>query len=895
MPQWFQRKLRGVANHKNVSETREGQVRRGESLVCDRESLHEPRRGVPYESLTPIRTPGTKESKRLMAYQEKLIAHVQDELWRRVSAGSWTQYTGSYADPETGYRVRDVIAQKNFYFTTSLGLYKIDDVTGTPRTAGTPRPLDASSALSGASGYLADDTAVGYRFSLYRTDANDLEVESALSQTLVVTNTLGGAATRDVDLTVYIPSGLSTSYYWRAYRSAQTEAAADVPSENMQVCAEGQLTSTNISNGFLTFTDSTPDNLRGAFSYISPSQGNGVADQNDLPPLALDVCLFKGFVFYANVLGRHRFFLRLLGASTTGAGIRSFTDGTVGTTNGNGILTAISSTTTLRVGMRAKGTGVSATARIVTIDSGTQVTVSPVSSATATVSVEFGDILRVDGVEYFAASATVTASKEFLASTGGTASQNIENTARAIVRVVNANASADVYAYYTSAFDGTPGEMLFEERTIGGTAFQMSTTATGAFSPTLPSTDDGSQLSKADESFNQIALSKFQQPEAVPVGRKILCGDSDILRALALRDAVIVLSVKNIGIVTGTDDSNFEYNTLDQTARILGPETAVVVNDAVYCMTTQGPARITTQGLFIAGRDIESDLIMAGALTNFDINAWGLAAETDRCYGLFVPTSGSDVQAEFTWRHNALTETWMHALVNASCGIVDPTSDQLVLVDEATLLVRRERRSYDRTDYVDDSLAVTITATSGTTLTLVSTANLLAKDLIVQGSFEVRIVSVDSGTVLTMASSVAWSIAAATAYRPIDCSEDTLPDDFGEPGTLKKVTEFQLAFRQAEFGTFTLSFATDLQPNFTAANSITLRPSERGTSWTDTPGGADPVDEQLIRSYVPRACQLCHWIRMRITWSIARERMAYAGHGYKVRSLGVDRSAGVAA
>lgn len=895
MAQWFQTKLRGVATHKNsLSETREGQVRRAESLVNDREGLHEPRRGVPYESTTPIRAPG-KESKKLMCYQGKLIAHVEDELWRRVSAGSWIQYTGTFEDPVAGYRVQSVVANKNFFFCTDDGTFKLDDVTGTPRASGTQRPLDASYTLTGASGFMADDTAVGYRFSLYYTDANDNEIESALSQTLVAQNTVGGAATRNVALTVYIPSGLTTSYYWRAYRSAQTEAAADVPSEEIQVCAEGQLTSANLAAGTFTVTDSTPDSLRGAIAYISPSQGNGIADQNDRPPLALDLCLFKGYVFYANVLGRERYFLRLLGASTTGAGLRYVADN-VSTTNASAAMTSVGDTTLLRVGMKIKATaGIPSTARILTLDTATTLTMTVNATATGARDVEFEDILRVDGVEYFAASATTVANKEFLATLGGTASQNIEATARAIMRVVNGNATADVYAYYTSPFDGTPGEMLFEERSIGGAAFQMSTTATGAFSPTLPSTDDGSQLSQADESFNSCAISKFQQPEAVPVGQKILCGDTDVIRVLALRDAVIVLSLETVGIITGTDITNFRYDVLDQTTHLFGPETAVVVNDGVEFCSNQGTVRVTTQGVEIGSRDIERDLIMSAALANFDVNAWGLAAETDRSYGLFIPTSGVDTQAEFSWRRNALTESWTHSIVHASCGLVDPASDELVLIDQDTLLVRRERRSYSRSDYADDSLAVNITSSSGTTVNLTSTANLLDRDLLVQGAVEVRIADVVSGTVLLMAETATWSNGAATAYRPIDCSEDTLPEDFGEPGTLKKVTEFQLAFREAQFDRFTVAFATDLQPNFTAANTVTLYPGTRGTSWTDTPAGADPVDEQVIRSYVPRACQYGHWIRMRITWSIARERMAFAGYGYKARTLGADRAKGAAA
>lgn len=892
MPQWAQMRLRGVGTHKNPSETRQGQVRRAESLVNDREGLLEPRRGLPFESTTPIVAPGD-EFKKLLAYQGTLIAHGEDTLYRQVSASSWTAYSGTYEDPDDGFRIQSALANSNLYLTTFEGLMKLDDVTSTPRAAGTPRPLDATYTLTGSSGFMADDTAVGYRVTLFYTDANDNEIESEPSQSLVAQNTVGGGATRNVALTVYIPSGLTTSYYWRVYRSAQTEAAADVPSEEMQVAAEGQLTSANISAGNFTLTDATPDALRGATAYFSPSV-EGIASGNALPPLALDLCVFRGYTFLFDVLGRQRFFLNLLG--TGDAALRYYVDATVGTTNLSGVLTGILSTATLRAGMRAKGTGVSATARIVTVDSGTQVTVSPVSSATATVSVEFGDLLRIDGVEYFAASATVTASKEFLVTTSGTVSQNLEATARAIVRVVNANASAEVYGYYVSSVDDTPGRLMFEEREIGNSPFQLSTTAPEAFSPVLPTTDNGTQISKADAKFNAAAISKFQQPEAFPIGQSVLCGDSDLLRGLALRDAIIVLS-DVVGIITGTDISNFRYDVLDQTTRLIGPETAVVVNDAVYAMTNQGVVRISTQGAQIASRDIERELLGSSVFDPFYETAFGLARETDRCYELYIPTGDNDEYAKFAWRHNAFTEAWTHATLDASCGLVDPATDEVVLIDQTTAKVRHERRLYDRTDFADHSFAVTISGagTPQTTITVNSTTGLLDGDLLVQSTREIRISDVVNGTTLLMAESATWSNGAATAYRPIAWAFDTLPWDAGEPTALKKATQFSLTLREALVGPITVEFATDLSPNFSSSARCTLTPADTGGSFSELPDGADPVAEQVLRCYIPRRCQYFHGLRVRVSGTVARERLAIEGYGFKARTLGADRAKGQAA
>lgn len=61
------------------------------------------------------------------------------------------------------------------------------------------------------------------------------------------------------------------------------------------------------------------------------------------------------------------------------------------TTNGNAIISALSSTAGLAVGMRVFGTGIAANATIASIDSATQVTLSANSTVTATVvSIRFG-------------------------------------------------------------------------------------------------------------------------------------------------------------------------------------------------------------------------------------------------------------------------------------------------------------------------------------------------------------------------------------------------------------------------------------------------------------------------------------------------------------------------
>jgi len=877
-------KLRGVVCHPNIfsASVREGSLARAESVRIDSENLIEPRRGVPFDGFTPIGTPGQAFGQ-LIPYDGVLLAHIGSSIYRRTAADTWSANSGTFDVPAAGYRIRDVQMQGSLYLAGSTGIRVQDSAAGSSLNLPDSRhpPLDGRASTTGSSGFLADTMYVGYRATFYTLGLRMIKHETAPSARVIVQNTAGGAATRDVLVRFYLPSSATVTAGTRTkvFRSAQATA---VPSDELQLVYEARLTSTDVSNGYFEFTDSTPDDLRGETIYTAPSQ-QGAAQANTPPPHVRDIAVFADCLFGAYITSKHRFFLDLIGTSTTGAGIRHFTDATVGTTSGNGILTGISSTTTLRVGMRAKGTGVNALARILSIDSATQVTVSHNSSATATVSVEFGDVLRIGGVEYFAASATVAGSREFLVSLGGTPSQNIEATAREIEFVVNRDGAATMYAFYQSSFEGKPGQLLFEERSINGSSCQFSSTAGTAFSPALPSTDDASQVSSQDVKPDHATVSKSEQPQAHPLGNTIRLGNTPLKRILALRAALVVLS-DVVGLVTGTGPGNFRYDELDPSIKLIAPETARVVNDAVYCCSNQGIVRITPNGVEIAGREIENEIRRLAKLASFESVAHAASYESDRAYILFVPTGGADTYAKFAWRLNLFSNDWTHAIVDASCAVVDPVGDTLCIGDSAASLMRRENKTLDFTDYYDGSLPVNITASDGLTVDLTSSANLLVNDVLVQGANVARIDAID-GNALTMRTVQAWANGAATAFRPVDCSIDYLPWHGGDPLVKKVITHITLLFPRAEFGRFTVFFATDFEQNFT--HSVTCHPGEFGSDWgTTLPAASASNNHQPVRLEVPFPCQECHWMKVRIVWSICLETMAFGGIDYEVAGQG---------
>lgn len=463
----------------NLSGVPQGALEVADNIVINAKNLADSRRGQTQYG-TPL-TVGSGQINKLFNYASSLITSYDDKLAYDSGSGTWVDYSGTYTDPAANYKMRSLEALKNFYFTTSTGVFKLDSISGTPRKAGVVRALGGTAALTGGSGFLIDDSAVAYRMIWGYRDANNNLILGSPSQRLVVSNSSGGS--KDVDLTFAIPAAITTEYFYQIYRSLGTLTATDEPTDELQLVLQGNPSSAEIAAKSFTVNDETPYSLMRAFLYTSPSQ-EGIANANDEPPFALDMDIFKGSAFYANIRQKQRLTIAMLSVDSPSLGY--LVDASVNT-HTNLILDSITSTTDLRVGMRAVGTGIQSDSRIVSIDSPTQVTLSKATTATATVSVEFQDRFSVGGVDYWAGTTQTVATNTFLVDVSGTPGQNINNTAINLIQIINTSASNTLlYGYYLSGVEDLPGQILFEERSIGGSVFYATSTAGSSFSPPLP-------------------------------------------------------------------------------------------------------------------------------------------------------------------------------------------------------------------------------------------------------------------------------------------------------------------------------------------------------------------------------------------------------------------------
>lgn len=247
-------------------------------------------------------------------------------------------------------------------------------------------------------------------------------------------------------------------------------------------------------------------------------------------------------------------------------------------------------------------------------------------------------------------------------------------------------------------------------------------------------------FSDNEESPNRLFYSKISQPEAVPLVNFIDIGPRDkaIQRILALRDNLFVLKEDGIYIVTGTTAPDFGSRLLDGSTELVAPDSAVVLNNKIYALTTQGVVTITEGGVSIISRPIEDKILdIVNSRFDFEFSSFGVAYESDRAYILWMPSTETDTVATQAYRYNTFTRTWTRWTVPATCGIVNPGNDILYVGPSDRNFLDQERKNNDRTDYSDRDFELSIPSSSVNdfVLNLNSVVNVEKGDVLVQTQY----------------------------------------------------------------------------------------------------------------------------------------------------------------
>lgn len=761
-------KAKGLYTNSNqLSDVPEGALSKANNCVIDKDSVIESRRG--FDRIDGSFASDLSRVDKLTTFQDQLIAHRgNDDTLSYLNSSTWVDYSGAYAHPDADYaRIKFADMNGNKYFTTSSGVMVLDAYNGTVYATGMPKGLDGEASLSGVSGFMATNTQVAYRIVWGSKDANSNTYLSAPSQRIIVANSSGG--TRDVSLTFTIPDGITTSDFYQVYRSAQSATSSTEANDEMQQVYEANPSAGEITAKSITIVDLTPDSLKGAYLYSNANQ-EGIAESNNIPPFAKDICAFKNFLFFAGVKTRYALNIKLLAVSG--------------------------------------------------------------SSGLA-----LNDTITIDSMVFTAKSSETIASGEFKLSTGGSASQNIDDTARSLVKVINQYASnTSIYAYYLSGYADLPGQILLERRDLAANTFTVSVSTSTAFD-----IDDGTANNA--EYPHGLMWSKIQQPEHVPGGHLEFVGskDSPIRRILALRDSLFILKDDGVWRLTGTNGS-WQIDPLDTSTHILAPESAVVLNNQIFALTDQGVVTISDVGVAVISRPIEDQITELIGLNyeNLKKLSFGVGYETDRKYVLWTISSGADEYPTQAFVYNSFTRAWTSWNKGAKTAIVNPVDDKIYLAQPDEKYILKERKSFTFRDYVDEQIdGFTISSFSGADVTLNMIDGLSVGDLLYQSSILYSpIIAIDATTsTVTVNDSKAWSVGVVSAYKGISCEIEWVNQSCDNPGIDKHFQEVLIMFREQQFNYATVSFYTDLVGGY---SNSTIRGTYGGGLWGSFAWGSIP-------------------------------------------------------
>lgn len=814
----------GLVSQYNPLNVKQGALREANDCVIRRENIAESRRGY--------NTYATAASTiaQVMEYNDRVIIHQGSTLSYDNGSGTFADYTGSYSAP-SGKKIRSALANGNLYFTTSTGVRALEQTaSSTPRQAGVPRCLDLELTPTSSGGaWLDNNYQAAYRAIIAREDTNSNLLQGYPSTRAIAINTTGGAAYVAVKVNLH-PNCVAGDIV-KVYRTAKISGTTtDVSGDEMNLCYSYTVTSTDITNKYITFNDTLAEELLGETLYSSPSQ-EGIFQANAEPPYCTDVAFYAAsYMFYAATKSKQRLYFTL-----------------------------------------------------------------------TTVNNLVGKTITLAGVTYqFHATTEDHTVPQVKVESASVTALNISQTARSLVRVINKHSgNTTVVAYYLSGPDDLPGKILIEERGFGASAFTLngsdSSIVTSFFPqpPVSPSTNAISTSSQ-DDLPNRIYYSKLQQPDHVPelnyfdVGPK----NSDILRIVALRDSLIIITENGVYRLTGTNPSSFDITPLDLTVKCKAQNTVALLANQAYMLSDQGIVAISDQGVSVVSRDIEQAIIPLIPLSGTSSYSYAVPYESERSLIVSVPTSSTDTETTQSYVYNVFTKAWTRWTFGVSAGIVLGSTDKMYFAKNSVTLYS-ERKSLDATDFTDADTTITIDSIGATSVTITSSVQPVEGDSISKSGTTLHISSVTQfGSQwiceLVSAPPALWTTGSATLYQAVGFSIKWFPWHGTQPGLLKQLQEIKILSdplgTNNTVQTVSQTVSTDLNSETTSIEINTNATRWGSSAWgSSTWGGQSEVYSYV--AWPPQDQAYCRFLTLGVTHSRAREKISVAGYSIKFKLI----------
>jgi hypothetical protein len=328
-------------------------------------------------------------------------------------------------------------------------------------------------------------------------------------------------------------------------------------------------------------------------------------------------------------------------------------------------------------------------------------------------------------------------------------------------------------------------------------------------------------------------------------------------------------------VLRGENEASFSVSLLDGTAKIKSADSLAVVNNLVYGLFDAGICEVSDSGVSVVGLPIKDSILtlFGTVLDEVQSYAFGVGYDIDGKYILALPSADGDTACDQQFVFDVYGRTFCRWTLDMRSAAVDPSTGKLYYGVGGQSKIKVERKQYDYTDYVDFGNYCTISSYSGTTVTIDNTSSMSVGDILVQGSNNAYIESINlsAGTVVIDATQ-AWTVGAATVEhsKAIYCRVEWNAEFAGNPAGYKQFYEASLLFKQGFQKAATVYFYSDTNPG---EASISLTSSSGNGSWGefvwgDEIWGGETVKEPT-RLGVPRAVSRCNQLSVRFESRVA--------------------------
>lgn len=584
------------------------------------------------------------------------------------------------------------------------------------------------------------------------------------------------------------------------------------PDDNMQLVYEANPTSGQISAKSITVIDQTPDSLRGAALYTNATQ-QGILQTNNVPPYALDLCLFQTCMFYANVQTPQQMFLTMLAVGGS-AGVQ------VGDT------VTIAGTTYIAGNSENIGT----------------LTYSLVTSGSPAQNINDTTLSLIRVINQNSTNTSVYA--YYLSSTNSLPGQMSIQARTVGTAVFNVTASAHGAAW--------------------SPALPTSGTAVGSSNT---STLNGLMYSKAGQP-EAVPSQNILYPGSA---------NKRILRIIPVRNSLFILKEDGVFRCTGvagnfaidTIDTTIILLAPESAVALSNQVFCLTTQGVVSVSDNGGPVLsrpIENQLLQLQG----------AGLSAFQEYSFGVAYESERQYVLWTISSSSDTFGTQAFIYNTFTKTWTRSTRQQVHGIVTQSTfdNKMYLLNPNSSSISQERKSYTYKDFSDESFANNIVSVSGQNITLTEVNDISVGDLIYQSdtiNSLVTAVNFTTSTVTVQDLLNGWTVSSCSVLRGISCLIEWLPNTAGNPGYLRHWSETALILKENLFSSAYLNFFSEIDDSIDSVPII----GNQSVGWGQFGWGIPPwggiVNSKPFRTYVPREKQRCDLLTIqfqcRNTWA----------------------------